>query len=149
MNTPTLYGSGGPCVSAASGQGAKRLSEIRCERLIRPDGSTIGYFTSGQVARCARHAWSQAGVTLRSVASTLQSSIVEPVEPGDGPRLDAVRSETEIGPRCADWLTSGAVEVRVSRIEVNAWTGPAPAREQHLGQIGATLYQLVVIAPTC
>lgn len=26
MNTPTLGGSGGPCVSAASGQGAKRLS---------------------------------------------------------------------------------------------------------------------------
>ena len=149
MNTPMSNASGGPCVSAAPGQGAKRLSEIRCERLLRPDGSAIGYFTSGLAARCARHAWSLAGITLRSVATVLQSQPVEQVDAGDGPRLDVVRSEGELGSRCADWLCSGAVEVKVSRIEINAWTGPPPAREQHPGQVGATFYQLVVVAPTC
>ena len=177
MNTPMSNASGGPCVSAAPGQGAKRLSDpmatvnkgfhsvdderltlieradarisITCQRLIKPDGATIGYFTSGLVLRCARHAWSQAGIALRSVASVLQSLPVEQVEPGEGPRLDLVRSESELGPRCADWLCSGAVEVKVSRIEINAWTGPQPARKQHLGAVGATFYQLVVIAPTC
>jgi hypothetical protein len=152
MNTPAINGSGGPCVSAAPGQGAKRLSSesaaIRCDRLIKPDGSTVGHFASGMVARCARHAWAQAGITLRSVATTLQSSEVEPVEPGDGPRLDLVKSEVELGPRCADWLCSGAVEVKVSRIELNAWQGPQPARELHHGQVGSTFFQLVVIAPT-
>lgn len=121
---------------------------ITCQRLIKPDGATIGYFTSGLVMRCARHAWSQAGIALRSVASVLQSLPVEPVELGDGPRLDVVRSEGELGSRCADWLDAGAVEVKVSRIVINAWTSPPPAREQHHGAVGATFYQLVVVAPT-
>lgn len=144
---------GGPCVTAAPGQGAKRLSSvsaaIQCQRLLRPDGAIVGYFTSGMAARCARHAWSLAGIQLRSVSTTLQSLPIEQVEAGDGPRLDVVRSESELGPRCADWMDAGASEVKVSRIEVNAWTGPPPAREQHPGAVGATFYQLVVIAPTC
>lgn len=149
MNTPAIASecSGGPCVSAAPGQGASRFA-VRCERLIRPDGAIVGYFTSGLVLRCARHAWSQAGVQLRSVASVLQSSAVEQVDAGDGPRLDVVRSESELGSRCADWMDAGAAEVRVARIEVNAWTGPPPAREQHPGAVGATFYQLTVIAAT-
>lgn len=133
-------------MSVASSRGASRFA-VRCERLLKPDGSIVGYFTSGLVARCARHAWSQVGITLRSVASVLQSSAVEQVEAG-GPRLDAVRSESELGSRCADWMDAGAAEVRVSRIVLNAWEGPPPAREQHPGQVGATFYQLVVIAPT-
>ena len=176
--TPATALRGGPCVADASSRSAKRLSSdpraavnaglhsvddellalieradarlsIRCERLIRPDGSPIGFFTSGLAARCARHAWSQAGITLRSVATVLQSQPVETVDAGDGPRLDAVRSESELGPRCADWMDAGAVEVKVARITINAWEGPAPAREQHPGAVGSTFYQLVVIAPTC
>lgn len=147
MNTPAIDGSGGPCVSAALGQGASRFA-VRCERLIRPDGAIVGYFTSGLVMRCARHAWAQAGVTLRSVATVLQSSVVEPVDQGDGLRLDIVRCEAELGSRCADWLDAGAVEVKVSRITINAWEGPSPAREQHPGAVGATFYQLTVIAAT-
>ncbi len=153
MNTPTLGGSGGPCVSVALGQGAKRLSSvsaaIQCQRLLRPDGAIVGYFTSGMAARCARHAWSLAGITLRSIASTLQSSDVEQVEAGDGLRLDLIRSEAEVGPRCADWMDAGAVEVKVCRVVINGWEGPPPAREQHPGAVGATFYQLVVVAPTC
>mgnify|MGYP007024645256 CR=1 FL=1 len=125
-----------------------RLS-IRCERLIRPDGAIVGHFTSGLVRRCARHAWSLAGITLRSVATVLQSQPVEQVDAGDGPRLDLVRSEAELGPRCADWMDAGAVEVKVCRVVINGWEGPPPAREQHHGAVGATFYQLVVIAPTC
>ena len=169
-NTPAIASecSGGPCVVGASSRSAKRLSDpravvnkglhsieradarisITCQRLIKPDGSTVGYFTSGLVMRCARHAWAQAGVTLRSVATVLQSSVVEPVDQGDGLRLDIVRCETELGSRCADWLDAGAAEVRVARITINAWVGPSPAREQHLGAVGATFYQLTVIAAT-
>lgn len=148
MNTPTLGGSGGPCVSAALGQDANRFA-VRCERLLKPDGAIVGHFTSGLVQRCARHAWSQAGIALRSIASTLQSSDVEQVEAGDGLRLDLIRSEAEVGPRCADWMDAGAVEVKVCRVVINGWEGPPPAREQHPGAVGATFYQLVVVAPTC
>jgi hypothetical protein len=176
MNTPALGGSGGPCVSVARSRSAKRLTldkaaanaglhsvddellalieradariSIACQRLIKPDGVTIGYFTSGLVMRCARHAWSQAGIALRSVSSVLQSLPIEQVEPGDGRRLDVVRGEAELGSRCADWMDAGAVEVKVARIVINGWTGPPPAREQHHGQVGATFYQLVIVAPT-
>ena len=171
--TPATALRGGPCVSVALGQGAKRLSadpraavsiddeqltlieradariSITCQRLIKLDGAPVGFFTSGLAARCARHAWAQAGVTLRSITTTLRSSEVEQVEAGDGLRLDLIRSEAEVGPRCADWMDAGAVEVRVSRIVLNAWDGPQPAREQHPGAVGATFYQLVVVAPTC